>query len=43
MKYKTETTEAERRGDSLDDPDWDSLSARARRRPQRYRGKCVFK
>lgn len=37
MRYKTETTEAERRGDGLDDPDWDSLSARARRRQQTQR------
>ncbi|XP_065155218.1 uncharacterized protein chas isoform X3 [Atheta coriaria] len=32
MRFKGETTEGERRGDGLDDTDWDSLSARARRR-----------
>lgn len=47
MRYKMETTEAERYGDGgMDTPDWDSLSARARRRsagkqPHRYRGMYV--
>lgn len=44
MRYKGETTEFERRGDGIDEPDWDSLSARVKRRtntkqPHRYRGK----
>lgn len=34
MRFKAETTEAERRGDGIDEPDWDSLSARAKRRQQ---------
>ncbi|XP_017768413.1 PREDICTED: serine/arginine repetitive matrix protein 1 [Nicrophorus vespilloides] len=43
MRFKAETAEGERKGDGLDDPDWDSLSARARRRANqrqvlRYRG-----
>ncbi|KAK9893098.1 hypothetical protein WA026_023771 [Henosepilachna vigintioctopunctata] len=43
MKFKTENVEVERRGDGLDEPDFDSLSARLRRRtqnrpPHRYRG-----
>ncbi|KAK9718716.1 hypothetical protein QE152_g23050 [Popillia japonica] len=43
MRYKGETTEFERRGDGVDEPDWDSLSARIKRRanntkqPHRYR------
>ncbi|GJQ80952.1 hypothetical protein Trydic_g4769 [Trypoxylus dichotomus] len=43
MRYKGETTEFERRGDGIDEPDWDSLSARIKRRtnnvkqPHRYR------
>jgi hypothetical protein len=43
MRFRTETMEVERRGDE-DEPDFDSLSARARRRtnntrqPHRYRG-----
>lgn len=32
MRFRAETTEAERRGDGIDDPEWDSLSARAKRR-----------
>ncbi|CAH0564775.1 unnamed protein product [Brassicogethes aeneus] len=47
MRFKTETMEVERRGDGLDEVDFDTLSARVRRRqnnarpqpqPQRYRG-----
>ncbi|KAL3274157.1 hypothetical protein HHI36_015571 [Cryptolaemus montrouzieri] len=43
MRFKTENVEVERRGDGLDEPDFDSLSARLRRRaqnrpPHRYRG-----
>ncbi|KAF5293442.1 hypothetical protein FQA39_LY02927 [Lamprigera yunnana] len=34
MRFRAETTEAERRGDGIDEPDWDSLSARAKRRQQ---------
>lgn len=48
MRYKGETTEFERRGDGVDEPDWDSLSARIKRRanntkqPHRYRGNCFI-
>ncbi|XP_063915870.1 uncharacterized protein Chas isoform X2 [Zophobas morio] len=43
MRFRTETMEVERHGDDDDEPDFDSLSARARRRPNnrpphRYRG-----
>ncbi|XP_045477494.1 serine/arginine repetitive matrix protein 1 isoform X2 [Harmonia axyridis] len=43
MRFKTENVEVERKGDGLDEPDFDSLSARLRRRtqnrpPHRYRG-----
>ncbi|XP_049817134.1 uncharacterized protein LOC109609306 isoform X4 [Aethina tumida] len=45
MRFKTETMEVERRGDGMDEVDFDSLSARVRRRtsnirqqPHRYRG-----
>ncbi|KYB26130.1 hypothetical protein TcasGA2_TC006187 [Tribolium castaneum] len=43
MRFRTETMEVERHGDDDDEPDFDSLSARARRRannrqPHRYRG-----
>ncbi|KAK5640871.1 hypothetical protein RI129_009418 [Pyrocoelia pectoralis] len=34
MRFKAETTEVERRGDGVDEPDWDSLSARVKRRQQ---------
>nr|XP_022916300.1 uncharacterized protein LOC111426154 isoform X2 [Onthophagus taurus] len=42
MRYKGETIEVERHGNGIDEPDFDSLSARARRRnlnrpPRRYR------
>lgn len=44
MRYRADNMEVERRGDGFDEPEWDSLSARARRRvvnarpPQKYRG-----
>lgn len=48
MRFKTETMEVERRGDGMDEVDFDSLSARVRRRtsnirqqPHRYRGKDI--
>lgn len=44
MRYRADNTEMERRGDGFEDLEWDSLSARARRRsntrpPHKYRGK----
>ncbi|XP_044758425.1 serine/arginine repetitive matrix protein 1 isoform X2 [Coccinella septempunctata] len=43
MRFKTENVEVERKGDGLNEPDFDSLSARLRKRtqnrpPHRYRG-----
>lgn len=46
MRYRTENIEVEKNGDCMDDSEWDSLSARARKRgggkpQQRYRGRSL--
>lgn len=48
MRYRADNTEMQRHGDGFEDLEWDSLSARARRRsntrpPHKYRGKFKIK